>query len=111
MCGGRSTWPASRAAWPASGSGLVNFGLLASGAVAYASPELDRDAIVDAIGRGVGRSAAHEFAHQFLPRAAIDRSRDRASYEFYSAGRAEHYFGDLRWDVAGPLLRARWAVQ
>jgi len=92
------------------GSGVVNFELLASGAVVYAPPELDRAGVVEAIGRGVGRSAAHEFAHQFLPRAAIDRSRDRASYEFYAAGRPEHYFGTVRWDLAGPLLQARFAA-
>jgi hypothetical protein len=91
------------------GSGVVNFYLLANGAVAYAPADLTRSAIVDAIGRGVGRSAVHELTHQFLPRAAIDRSRDRASYEFYSAGRPEQFFGTLRWDMAGPLLRERFA--
>jgi hypothetical protein len=111
----RAPWPVnvagqSRGIAGFGGNGVVNFNLLASGAVAYAPPELDRPAIVDAIGRGVGRSAVHEFAHQFLPRAAIDRSRDRASYEFYSAGRAEQYFGRLRWDVAGPLLQERFAA-
>ena len=91
------------------GSGVVNFYLLASGAVAYAPADLERSAIVDAIGRGVGRSAVHELTHQFLPRATIDRSRNRASYEFYSAGRPEQFFGTLGWDVAGPLLRERFA--
>ena len=91
------------------GNGVVNLTLLASGAAAYAPPELDRVGIVEAIGRGVGRSAAHELAHQFLPRAAIHRSRDRQSYDYYAAGRPEHYFGPVRWDVAGPLLRERFS--
>ena len=92
------------------GGGLVNFELLANGAVVYAPDDLDRSGIVEAIGRGVGRSAAHEFAHQLLPHAPLHQSRDRASYEFYAANRSEQYFGEMRWDVAGPLLRARLAA-
>ena len=92
------------------GGGLVNFKLLANGAVVYAPDDLDRSGIVEAIGRGVGRSAAHEFAHQLLPHAPLHQSRDRASYEFYAANRPEQYFGEMRWDVAGPLLRARLAA-
>ena len=75
-----------------------------------APDDLDRSGIVEAIGRGVGRSAAHEFAHQLLPHAPLHQSRDRASYEFYAANRPEQYFGEMRWDVAGPLLRARLAA-
>jgi hypothetical protein len=93
------------------GGGVVNFTLLASGAVVYAPDDLDRAGIVEAIGRGVGRSAAHEFAHQLLPRAPIHSSRNRASYEFYAASRPEQYYGELRWDHAGPLLRARLAAR
>jgi hypothetical protein len=91
------------------GGGVVNFTLLANGAVVYAPDDLDRVAIVEAIGRGVGRSAAHEFAHQLLPRAPIHSTRNRASYEFYAASRPEQYFGEVGWDLAGPLLRARLA--
>jgi len=91
------------------GGGVVNFELLANGAVVYAPPILDRPGVVDAIGRGIGRAAVHEFTHQLLPRAPIHASRDRSSYEFYSAGRAEQYFGELRWALAGPLLHARLA--
>ena len=92
------------------GGGVVNFTLLASGAVVYSPDDLDRAGIVEAIGRGVGRSAAHEFAHQLLPRAALHSSRNRASYEFYAASRPEQYFGDLRWDFVQPLLRARFGL-
>jgi hypothetical protein len=42
-----------------------------------------------------------------LPRAALHSSRNRASYEFYAASRPEQYFGELRWDLAGPLLQQR----
>ena len=93
------------------GGGVVNFTLLANGAVVYAPDDLDRAGIVEAIGRGVGRSAAHEFAHQLLPRAPIHSSRNRASYEFYAASRPERYFGELRWDIAGDLLRMKFAAR
>lgn len=92
------------------GGGVVNFTLLANGAVVYAPDDLDRAGIIEAIGRGIGRSAAHEFAHQLLPRAALHSSRNRASYEFYAASRPEQYFGELRWDLAGPLLQQRLAA-
>jgi hypothetical protein len=92
------------------GGGVVNFTLLANGAVVYAPDDLDRTGIIEAIGRGVGRSAAHEFAHQLLPRAALHASRNRGSYEFYAASRFEQYFGELRWDLAGPLLQQRLAA-
>jgi hypothetical protein len=97
----------SRAMAGLGGGGIVSFELLASGAVVYAPAEADRTSIIDAIGRGIRRAAVHEFAHQFLPRAPIHAARDRSSYEFYSAGRTEQYYGELRWDLAGPLLRAR----
>ena len=84
------------------GGGVVNFTLLANGAVVYAPDDLDRAGIIEAIGRGVGRSAAHEFAHQLLPRAPLHSSRNRVSYEFYAANRPEQYFGELRWGLAGP---------
>lgn len=100
----------SRAMSGFGGGGVVSFELLASGAVVYAPPDADRVALVDAIGRGVGRAAIHEFAHQLLPRAPLHATRDRSSYEFYSAGRVEQYFGPMRWDLAGPLLRERFSA-
>jgi hypothetical protein len=110
----RMKWPIdvagqSRGMAGVGGGGVVNFTLLASGAVVYAPDEVDRAGIIDAIGRGVGRSAAHEFAHQLLPHANLHRSRNRSSYEYYAASRPEQYYGAIAWDLAGPLLRARWA--
>jgi hypothetical protein len=110
----RMKWPIdvagqSRGMAGVGGGGVVNFTLLASGAVVYAPDEVDRAGIIDAIGRGVGRSAAHEFAHQLLPHANLHRSRNRGSYEYYAASRPEQYYGAIAWDLAGPLLRARWA--
>ena len=93
------------------GSGQVNFHLLANGAVVFAPERLDRASLIDAIGRGVGRSATHEFAHQLLPRADLHASRNRASYEYYAASRPEQYYGAIAWDVAGPLLHARFAAR
>lgn len=90
------------------GRGAVNFSLLASAALSCAPVDAPVDVLLDAIGRGVGRAAAHEFAHQFLPTAPIHASRDRGSYEYYAAGRCEQYFGPMHWDLAGPLLKARF---
>lgn len=108
----RMRWPVnvagqSRGMSGFGGSGLVNFDVLAGGAIVYAPDSFDRVALVEAIGRGVGRAAVHELTHLLLPRAPIHRSRDKASYEYYAAGRAEQYLGDARWDLAGPLLRQR----
>ena len=90
------------------GSGAVSFTYYASGALVYAPPGTSRAGLIEAIGRGIGRGAAHEFAHQFLPSSPIHDSRDRASYEFYSASRPQQYFGEMRWDLAGRLLAARY---
>lgn len=89
------------------GTGAVNFMFLANGAMVYAPDHATRDELVDAIGRGIGRAAAHELAHALLPKADIHNTSDRRSYEFDSAARVEQYFGDMRWDVAGPLLSQR----
>jgi hypothetical protein len=97
----------SRAMTGFGGQGAVSFSFMASGAVVYAPGDADRAAIIAAIGRGIGRAAVHEFAHQFLPHAPLHTSRDRASYEFYSAGRAQQFFGEMHWDLAWPLLEAR----
>jgi len=97
----------SRAAAGLGGAGAVSFSFIASGAMVYSPEDASRAALVDAIGRGIGRVAVHEFAHQLLPKAAIHDTRDRQSYEYASATRPEQYFGDMRWDVARPLLLAR----
>ena len=94
----------SRAVPGFGGVGAVSFFFLANGAVASAPDGADRAGIVAAIGRGVGRSAVHEFVHQLLPKAPIHDSGDVASYEYGSASRREQYYGEMRWDVAGPLL-------
>ncbi len=90
------------------GWGAVSFQFLAGGAVTFAEPNATRESIVEAIGRGIGRSAVHELAHQLLPRTSI-HSADRHSYEFDSASRREHYYGEIHWDLALPLLRDRFA--
>jgi hypothetical protein len=89
------------------GSGAVNFEMMAHGAVAFAPPDADRAALLAAIGTGVGRTAVHELTHMLLPSANIHASTDVASYEYESAGRAEHFYGDARWDLARPLLQKR----
>jgi hypothetical protein len=93
------------------GQGFVSFRSLAHGAVVHAPPDADRQAIVAAIGRGIGRAAVHEFAHQLLGRQArIDNSTDVQSYEYGSATRREQYYGQMRWDIAEPLLRQRFGM-
>ena len=52
-------------------------------------------------------SAVHELTHQLLPQAPIHDRRDIRSYEYDSAARREQYFGEMRWDLARPLLMAR----
>jgi hypothetical protein len=85
----------------------VSFSFLASSAVAYAPAHVTRAELIEAIGRGVGRAAVHEFTHQLLPRASI-HSTNIHSYEHTAAARPEQYFGDMRWDLALPLLRQRF---
>ena len=97
----------SRAVPGFGGQGAVSFDFLASGAVAYAPDDASRASIIEAIGRGIGRTAVHEFAHQLLPTAPIHDSTDVRSYEYASAARSEQYFGELRWDLAWPLLQQR----
>ena len=93
------------------GQGFVSFRSLAHGAVVHAPPDADRQAIVAAIGRGIGRAAVHEFTHQLLGRQArIDDSTDVQSYEYGSATRREQYHGQMRWDIAEPLLRQRFGM-
>jgi hypothetical protein len=106
----RDVWVAgeSRALRGLGGQGSVSFSFLASGAVASAPEDAGRDFILEAIGRGIGRSAVHEFVHQLLPTTPIDSSTDLRSYEYRSAARREQYFGDMRWNLAWPLLYARF---
>ena len=89
------------------GNSSVSFLFLASGAVAYAPAGTPRAEIIAAIGRGIGRTAAHELAHLLLPQAAIHDSTDIRSYEFDSAARREHYYGEIHWALAKPWLEAR----
>jgi hypothetical protein len=89
------------------GNSSVSFLFLASGAVAYAPPGTSRREIIDAIGRGIGRTAAHELAHLLVPQAPIHDSTDIRSYEFDSAARREHYYGEMHWALARPWLEAR----
>lgn len=104
----RDAWIAGEArAMSFGGIGAVNFLFLANGAMVYAPDDATRHQLVHAIGRGVGRAAAHELAHALLPKADIHNTRDRQSYEYDSAARVEQYFGDMRWDVAAPLLQTR----
>jgi hypothetical protein len=89
------------------GQGAVNFRLIAHSAIMFAPPEMDREAMVEGIGRGIGRAAVHEFAHQFLGSAPIHDSKDIRSYEYGSAARVEQYYGEMRWDIARPMLEKR----
>ena len=98
----------SRAVSGFGGQGAVSFVFLASGAVAYAPNDASRASIIEAIGRGIGRTAVHEFTHQFLPTAPIHDGGDVQSYEYESASRSEQYFGELRWNLAWPLLQQRF---
>ena len=97
----------SRAVSGFGGQGAVSFTFLASGAVAYAPDDASRASIIEAIGRGIGRTAVHEFTHQLLPTAPIHESTDAQSYENESAARSEQYYGELRWNLAWPLLQRR----
>ena len=106
----RKTWVAgsSYAVPGVGGSGAVNFTYFASGALVFAPPQATRPELIEAIGRGIGRGAAHEFAHQFLSGNALHDTRDRASYEYHAASRAEQYYGPMHWGIAAPLLAKRF---
>jgi len=99
----------SRAVTGLGGQGAVSFSWLASGAVSFAPSGATRAEMLEAIGTGIGRAAVHEFVHIILPRAPIHDSRDVASYEYRSAARRQQYFGEMRWDLAWPLLQERLA--
>jgi hypothetical protein len=97
----------SRAIAGFGGSGAVSFWFLANGAIAHAPAAADRRTVVEAIGRGIGRTAVHELTHQLLPKAPIHDSTNTASYEYPFAARREHYYGEVQWDFARPLLAGR----
>ena len=99
---------ASRVVRGFGGRGAVNFTYMAGAAIVYAPASASRGEIIEAIGRGIGRAAVHEFTHQLLPNTPIDGTPDRLSYEYGAASRPEQYFGTLHWDLAGPLLAARF---
>ena len=88
------------------GDGAVSFSALATMAVDFAPPGAGRGDLVEAIGRGIGRVAAHELAHQILPDRNFHASTDEASYDFADVNRQTQFYGPLRWDLAGPWLRA-----
>jgi hypothetical protein len=89
------------------GHSSVSFLFLASGAVAYAPAGTSRREIIEAIGRGIGRTAAHELAHLLVPQRPIHDSTDVRSYEFDSAARREHFYGEMHWAMARPWLEER----
>jgi hypothetical protein len=93
------------------GQGAVNFQLLSNSAIAYAPAGADREAMIAAIGRGIGRAAVHEYAHLFLGGFPIHDSTDVQSYEYESADRREQYYGDMHWDIAGPVLHQKFGVR
>lgn len=96
----------SRAFGGIRGNGIVNFNIVALGALAYADRTSDREALIHAIGRGVGRTAVHEFAHQILGPADMDGTADRLSYE-HGDLRAEHFYEQLHWGPAAARLQQR----
>jgi hypothetical protein len=94
--------------WAASGfggSGEVSFDFVANGAMVYSPEDAPRSAVIEALGRALGRVAVHEFAHQLVPHKQIHDTRDPNSYE--SPVSAAQYFGDMHWDIAGPVLEQR----
>jgi hypothetical protein len=53
----------------------------------------------------------HEYAHLFLGGFPIHDSKDVQSYEYASADRREQYYGDMHWDIAGPVLQQKFGVR
>ena len=88
------------------GAGEVNFMVVASSAIAYATPNATRAAIIEGIGRGIGRTGVHELAHQLLPVFPLDSTTDRSSYE-YGDLESELFYGSLHWNTALPALEQR----
>jgi hypothetical protein len=89
--------------------GAVNFSYFANGATVFAPAGISRPELVAAIGRGLGRGAVHEFAHQMVRGINVHAIRDRGSYEYYAASRAQQYFGPMHWDP-GTKVRLRFDV-
>jgi hypothetical protein len=98
----------SRALIGAGGAGAVNFLVVANFAVVHAPADATRDVVVDGIGRGIGRSAVHELAHQIVPNVNLHDSTDPETYEYGSADRPSHYYGDERWGLVGEHLMRRY---
>ena len=91
-------------------SGAVHFSYFASGAIVFAPEGLSRQELLVAIGRGIGRGAVHEFAHQLIRGGGdLHATRDRGSYEYHAASRAEQYYGPMHWDTAAAALKKQFA--
>jgi hypothetical protein len=93
---------------PFGGSGTVDFNVACQKAIAFAPAGTMRPGIVDAVGRGIGRTAVHEFMHLMLGARAADNRTDEQSYEFHSADRAAHYYGELHWTSTWPAWQQRF---
>jgi hypothetical protein len=101
----------SRVFGPLGGTGSVAFMILAHNAIQYAPGGATRAQVIEGIGRGIGRSAVHELAHQALGLnniSSIDNRTDEHSYEYGNADRPSHYYGDVRWTTAWPVLEAKF---
>ena len=90
------------------GMGAVDFDMVATEAIHYASPNASRQSIIQGVGRGIGRVAVHEFVHQILGASAAHNNSDLDSYEYGSPDRRSQYYGELHWTTAWPLLRRRF---
>jgi hypothetical protein len=45
-----------------------------------------------------------------VPKAPIHTTGNVRSYEYGFAGRTEHYWGEIGWDLAWPLLQKRFGM-
>lgn len=93
---------------PLGGRSAVNFSEVVMAAIAHAPPATTRQILVEGIGRGIGRTAAHELAHAILGMSgAMDNRTDALSYEYFTHNRPSHYYGELHWSQAWPVLVER----
>jgi hypothetical protein len=92
------------------GAGAVNFLFVASLAVVHVPPDASRATLVEGIGRGIGRTAVHELAHQIVPNANLHDSRDPETYEYGSADRPSHFYGNERWGMVRDHLNRRYGA-
>jgi hypothetical protein len=96
---------------PLGGRSTVNFTEVLRAAIAHAPPEATRQLLVDGIGRGIGRTAVHEVAHAILGvYGPMDNRTDAQSYEYFTHNRPSHYYGELHWARAWPMLVDRVGV-